>query len=375
MHKRSWVEVDLAQVVQNYRAYAACLAAGSRIMAVVKADAYGHGDVAVAQALAQEGVSLFAVACIDEAIALRRAGIAGEILILGYTPTTALPLCREYDITQSLVSEDYAEAFADAAPAGVKCQFKLDTGMSRIGLPANDPDACEACIRRYAKRLSLTGIFTHLCVADSNQEEDIAFTQTQIARFEALCDRVRDLSLPYLHCMNSAGGVHTNSKYDKIVRLGILLYGLQPSPDIPLPEGVRPALTWKSVVSAMHTIKDGESVGYGRTYRADGTRRIATIPTGYADGYSRLLSNKGRVFIHGKPAPIVGRVCMDQMMVDVTSIPECALYDEVTLIGDSYTADNMASELGTIGYEIVCDIGKRVHRIYKNDNNCLHNKG
>ena len=168
--------------------------------------------------------------------------------------------------------------------------------------------------------------------------------------------------------MNSAGGVNAKSKYDKVVRLGILLYGLHPDRDIPLPHGARPALTWKSVVAALETIVAGETVGYGRTFRAENERRIATVPTGYADGYPRLLSGKGKVMIRGKFAPVVGRVCMDQMMVDVADIPDCALSDEVVLLGDGYTADDMAEDIGTIGYEIVCGIGNRVTRVYLNDN-------
>ena len=368
MHKRSWAEIDLAQIVTNYRAYAASLSKESRIMAVVKANAYGHGDVAVARALAGAGVSLFAVATAYEAAALREAKIEGKILVLGYTPASDFPLLEKYDITQTLISEDYAALFLAKAPHGVKCQFALNTGMNRIGLSTSDPHACAAIIRKYADKLALDGVFTHLCVADSRRPEHLAFTKEQISRFEAVCDLLSDLSLPYLHCMNSAGGVNAKSKYDKIVRLGILLYGLHPDRDIPLPLGARPALTWKSVVAALETIEAGETVGYGRTFRAEGKRRIATIPTGYADGYPRLLSGKGKVMIRGKFAPVVGRVCMDQMMVDVTDIPDCALSDEVTLLGDGYTADDMAEDVGTIGYEIVCGIGNRVTRVYLNDN-------
>lgn len=363
--QRSWVEIDEEQLINNYRAYAAMLPAGTRIMAVIKANAYGHGDVAVARLLAEAcGTSLFAVATAGEAVRLREAGITGEILILGYTPPEDLPLLAEHDIMQTLVSPEYAELFAQAAPKGVRCQAALDTGMNRIGFPTHDPEATACALRKYAAQLSLAGVFTHLCVADSREEADKDFTRGQIARFEAVADRLADLRLPYVHCFNSAGGLTAATKYDGIARLGILLYGLRPSADIPLPAGARPALTWKSVISAIHTASPGEFVGYGRTYTVEREMRIATIPTGYADGYPRLLSGRGRVLVRGVWVPVIGRVCMDQLMIDVTDVKDAAPLDEVMLMGDGYTADDMARDTGTIGYEIVCGIGARVPRIY-----------
>ncbi len=366
MYKRSWVEVDLAQLMHNYHAYASQLPEHFRIMTVVKADAYGHGDAAVSKTLQAGGVSLFAVSNIDEAIALRKAGITGEILILGYTPIEAIAQLEEYDITQTLLSEEYAKLFSKNTHANVKCQFAINTGMNRIGLDANDIDHCGAVIRHYSQVLCLNGIFTHLCVADSVEEHDVHFTQKQINLFETLCARIEDLKLPYIHCLNSAGGLKTSSKYGNIVRLGIALYGLQPSEDIDLPQGIAPALQWKSVVSMVHMIRCGETVGYGCTYQANKNMRIATIPTGYADGYSRMLSNKGYVLIHGQKANVVGRICMDQMMVDITDIPDVVIGDEVILIGQGYSADDMAHDIGTIGYEVLCNISKRVARVYIN---------
>lgn len=365
MYGRSWVEIDEGQIARNYLAYRAALPAGTEVMAVVKANAYGHGDVRVAHILADRcGASLFAVATAEEGARLRAAGIAGTILVLGYTPPTAFPLLAEHDLSQTLISADYAELFAKEAPVGVRCHAALDTGMNRIGFPTHDPQATANILRAYAGRLRLEGLFTHLCVADSYAVKDHDFTQAQIARFEAVADRLSDLRLPYIHCLNSAGGITAEAKYNKIARLGILLYGLQPSADIPLPAGIRPALTWRSVIAAIHTIAPGETVGYGRTFIASRETRVATIPVGYADGYSRLLSGRGRVCVRGVWAPVIGRVCMDQLMIDVTDIPNAAPYDEVTLLGDGYTADEMARDTGTIGYEIVCDIGTRVSRIY-----------
>ena len=361
--RRSWAEIDLDAIRNNYRIYAAQQPAGRAVMAVVKADAYGHGDTAVAKLLQEEeGCRNFAVSNLEEAEKLRAAGIAGQILILGYTPPECAARLVQGDITQALLSEEYAALLADR---GVKAQFALDTGMNRIGLDADCPEKCAETIRAYAPRFRLTGLFTHLCVADTPAED--AFTEGQIAKFRAVAALVEDLRLPYVHCMNSAGGLW-HGDTGALARLGIILYGLKPDRENILPEGIRPALAWKSVIALVKTVHPGETVGYGRTFRAERETRVATIPTGYADGYNRGLSNRGFVLIHGKRAPILGRVCMDQLMADVTEIPEAAFGDEVTLLGDGFTADDMAALVNTIGYEIVCDISKRVPRVYKSGN-------
>lgn len=345
-------------LANNYRIYQSQLTPSQQIMAVVKADAYGHGDAQVAQKLQELGCRNFAVSNIEEAITLRRADINGQILILGYTPISSAADLVKYDITQALLSEDYAEKLAGQ---GIKAQFALDTGMNRIGLDADRSEECERIIRKYADSFDLTGIFTHLCVADTPAQK--AFTDGQINKFKAVVERVNDLKLPFVHCMNSAGGLWCEP-YGALARLGIILYGLKPDYANTLPEGIRPMLEWKSVISMIKTVHPGETVGYGRTFTAQKDTVVATVSTGYADGYNRLLSNKGKVLIHGKPAPIIGRVCMDQFMVDVTGI-DAAFEDEVVLLGEGYDADDMAQDIGTIGYEVVCDITKRVTRVYK----------
>ena len=342
----------------NYRICRKLISPSLEIMAVVKANGYGHGSVQVAKALEELGCRNFAVSNLAEAITLRSAGITGQILILGYTPASAAGELAAHDITQALVSEEHAQSFTQP---GVKAQFAIDTGMNRIGLDADDPETCAATIRRFSAKFRLTGLFTHLCTADTQGEND--FTVGQIGKFKKVAGQVSDLKLPYIHCMNSAGGLW-HEPFGNLVRLGIVLYGLKPDRNNRLPEGIKPVLRWKSVISMIKTVKTGESVGYGRSFRAPATMRVATIPTGYADGYNRLLSNRGTVLIHGKPAPIVGRVCMDQLMADVTGIPEAEFEDEVILLGDEYNADIMADELGTIGYEIVCDITSRVPRVF-----------
>ena len=372
--KRSWAEIDLNQVRLNYEIYKSNLPEGTELMLVMKADAYGHGDVRVALMFQELGVHMFAVSNIDEAVSLREAGINGEILILGYTSPLHARILYDKRLTQTIASEEYASALV-RRNLPIQCQFAVDTGMNRIGIDGDNPEACSVIIHRYAKRLKINGIFTHLCVADTDEKDNIAFTLEQMRKFKAVADSVKDLNLLYVHCCNSAAGLKYLSKYyeefssvGKIVRLGIMLYGLKPDYSNTLPEGIHPALTWKSCITCVKQLHVGESVGYGRTFVSDHEMYIATVPTGYADGYDRHLSNAGHVLIHGKIAPIVGRICMDQLMVDVTEIPEAAMGDVVILLGKSgdleYNADDMAHQLDTIGYEVLCNISKRVQRFY-----------
>ena len=362
-NKRCYVEVDLSVIRDNARILSLALEPGQEMMAVVKADAYGHGAVPVSLVLQEEGVCHFAVSNIREAMELREAGIAGQILILGYTSASEADKLKYYDITQTLISEEHALGFKGT---GIKAQFAIDTGMNRIGLDGDDPAYCEAVIRAYKDDVQLTGLFTHLCTADDPSSDD--FTKEQMARFEAVCDRVSDLDLPYLHCLNSAGGLYHNA-YGKLVRFGIVLYGLKPDRANVLPEGLKPAMTWKSLISMVKTVHPGESISYGRTFTADHEMRVATVPVGYADGYRRDMSNQGSVWIRGKEARILGRVCMDQFMCDVTDIPEASFEDEVILMDQNYNADTIAALCRTIGYEIACDISKRTERVYIHGNN------
>lgn len=370
--KRSWLEVDLKQIVQNYRIFKQQLPPTTDVMIVTKADAYGHGDVRVALKLIKEGISFIAVSNIDEAIVLREAGVEAEMLILGYTSPHHAQTLYSNGITQALVSKEYAYRLVETGYP-IKCHIAIDTGMNRIGIRASNVDECEAFIRDIKNKLNLTGIFTHLCVADSNSFEDENFTKFQLDSFDTIANRIQDLQLEYIHCMNSAGGLKYSfssqyEKISKIVRLGIILYGLKPSSSILLPNRVGPAITWKSVISVIKDVYPEDTIGYGRTYKVDKPMRVATIPTGYADGYNRLLSNKGFVLISGKIAPIVGNICMDQFMVDVSNIPEAVMASEVVLLGKSgsleYTADDMSGIIGSIGYEVICDISKRVQRYY-----------
>lgn len=365
--ERCWVEINLNSIKENYMEYSKHLQPGQKIMAVVKADAYGHGDKEVSAALQDVGCLYYAVSNVHEALHICSQHLNGQILILGYTPPYYLSAVYANDFTQAVLSEEYADLLLENKNH-IKCQFAIDTGMNRIGLDADDPKECARIIRKYAAtQLEVNGIFTHLCVADSDSDENKRFTEMQIRKFRAVAEEVKDLNLKYVHCLNTAGGLWHN-EFGNYVRLGISLYGLKPDYSNTLPEAIKPALEWKSVVSMVKSVRPGETIGYGRTFIADHTVKIATIPTGYADGYPRALSNKAWVLINGHKAPIVGRVCMDQMMVDVTGIPDVHMGAQVVLIGKSgqevLTADDLANLIGTIGYEIVCGINKRVERVY-----------
>lgn len=371
--KRSWIEIDLDQLSVNYLSYKKLLPKGTQIMAVIKADAYGHGDVHTAKWLSTLGCRLFAVSNIDEAVGLREAGIEGEILILGYTSPKYARIIYCQNLTQTIVSEEYANAIA-ATGYRVKCQMAIDTGMNRIGINADNIDKCSEVIRALGNKLDINGIYTHLCVADDEAPESRKFTNHQISKFRELAKTIADLHLPYVHCFNSAGGLyyinneHDDSPIRSIVRLGIILYGSKPDYNNILPQNIKPILTWKSTISMVKSVPKGETIGYGRTFTTFRPSKIATVTTGYADGLNRLLSNKGQIMVNGQVAPIVGRICMDQTLIDVTDIDDVKMGDCVTLLGKSgnisYSADDMASDLGTIGYEVLCSISKRVQRFY-----------
>ena len=359
--ENSWVEIDLSRIVNNYRTIASRVCPGKRVMAVVKANAYGHGDAEVARALEAAGCGSFAVANFAEGKRLRESGVLGDILSLGYSPREIIPEVIRYRLVQTLISEEHAAA---VARPDLRTVFAVDTGMNRIGIDGENAADCERIIREYAKKTKLEGIFTHLCVADTPDED--AFTRRQSELFYRLADRLSDLGLPRVHCLNSAGIIRfTGSDRGSVVRLGIALYGLSPDPAVALPDGILPALEWKTRVSMVKTVLPGETVGYGRAYTAKEPRRIATLTAGYGDGYSRKMSCGGYVIINGKRAPLCGRVCMDQMTVDVTGIDGVGPMTEATLIGEGITADDMAALTGTISYESLCAIGVRVKRIYK----------
>ena len=370
--KRAWAEISLNQLRNNVRIIKGLNSPDTEIMAVVKADAYGHGDEHICKCLAEEcGIKYFAVSNLDEAIAVRGFCPDAEILILGYTPPEYAHEISQYNIIQGIVSTEYACKLVKNTPDSIRCHIKIDTGMGRIGLKHDTPEECADEIQSMLKidKLSVEGIYTHFSVADSDSPDNIAYTDRQ-EKF--ICDTYdilvsRGIKLPHIHFMNSAATCYRNNPKSTLSRAGIILYGLHPDISLDIPEGLEPVMSVKAVISHVKTVNKGDCISYGRTFTADHEMKIATVTVGYADGYSRLLSSKGEILVHGKRCKIVGRVCMDQLMIDVSDVKADA-GDIVTLIGkdgdDCITADELANLYGTIGYEVVCGISKRVPRIY-----------
>lgn len=372
---RTWAEIDVSALLHNFNLIKES-AKGTKIIAVVKADAYGHGVKIVAPALDKAGADCFAVATLEEALQLRKIKIKKPILILGYTPVSAARILAENNISQCVFSKDYAEELSKAAQKSgvcVKIHLKLDTGMSRLGFDCRSDELSgigDALASAKKEGLSLEGIFTHFAVSDRNPQSEDGFTDSQYQRFNFAVNFLKEKGLTpkICHCCNSAATLNDPQKLCDGVRPGIILYGLTPDIKFPLGDGFVPVMTLKSTVSMVKEISEGDTVSYGRTFKADKKMRVATIAAGYADGYPRLLSNKGYVTIDGKAAPILGRVCMDQFCVDITHIPNVKMGDEIVLFGKNPKAEDLAEACGTINYEIVCSVSGRVPRIAVNDN-------
>lgn len=374
--KRTWAEIHLDRLEKNLMNYKQRLCSGNELMCVVKAYCYGHSDEAVCPFLENKlNVKWFAVSNEVEALRLRKSGIKGEILILGYTPPEAAPELAENNIIQAVTEYSYALHLSENLKGRtLRCHAAVDTGMTRIGLRGTVSEICGEFEKISSlPGISAEGIFTHYAAADSQTPEDTAYTKAQTDKFFQVYDElcVRGFRPSQAHCLNSAGGIYRKEPRSTLARLGIILYGLMPSTTNPLPFRLFPVMDLKAAVSQVKTVEPGVCVSYGRTYITEKTTVLATITCGYADGYPRALSGKGYVIIHGKRAPITGRVCMDQFMCDVTEIENVRPGDTATLIGtdgnETITADDIADLTGTIGYEIVCQISARVPRvIYEN---------
>ena len=371
--KRTWAEVDLDILAHNFREIRNRLPDVTDIMAVVKADGYGHHDRFVALELQELGVRWFGVSNLDEALSLRRCGIEGKILILGTTPPEKAGVLAAENITQTILSLDYAHRLnKEAARRGatVEGHIKVDTGMRRIGFfVGDDCDPADEIVKVCAlSNLSLKGIFSHFSSSDDLTPEGKAFTALQKQRFDDLVRRLEEKGVPFplRHLQNSAGILNLDCDYE-LARAGLILYGMY-GDTIPGRElDLRPVMSIRSTVAMVKTVEAGEPVSYSRTYTTAAPTRVATVPIGYADGYMRIFSNKASVLIRGKRAPIVGNVCMDQMMVDVSDIPDVVEGDLVTVVGrdgeEEITFDELASLAGTISYELICLVGKRVPRV------------
>lgn len=366
MHN-SYVNIDLDAIAHNF--FAVQNRAGVPVMAVVKADAYGHGAVPIASLLEPQ-CAMFGVSSFQEALELRRAGIGKPILILGHTPVDAYEDAIRQSIRPAIFRWEDGLALSQAAqrlglPAPF--HFAVDTGMSRIGFQVCQQDA-DVCAKIAAlPGLVPEGLFSHFATADSS---DLTKTQAQAARFAAFDEmlKARGVSIPIRHLNNSAGIIHFGGRYE-MVRSGIVTYGLYPSPEVPRdPLPLIPALSWLSHVTHVKTLPAGREISYGGAFVTEKDTVVATIPVGYADGYRRQLSGRFYVLINGKKARILGRICMDQLMVDVTDIPGAAVGSKVTLIGsdgdETISMEAIASQAGSFPYEFACGISRRVLRNY-----------
>lgn len=376
MKFRTHAAIDLDAVEYNFKNTRAKLPEGVKLLCVIKADAYGHGAVKLAEYL--DGMcDFFGVACIEEAVELKRAGIKNPVLILGYVFPEAYDLVVKYDIRIPIFSYDSAKALSDEAVKQGKTvpfHFCIDTGMSRIGFQVNEESA-DIC-RKITELPSIEaeGLFSHFATADCADLTRAKAQREKYKKFVSLLEE-RGINIPVKHLNNSAGIMNFDEYFD-MCRMGIILYGLYPSDEVDkslLP--LKPVMSWRARISHIKTLEAGREISYGGTYKTKESRIIATVPVGYADGYPRCLSNKGRVLVNGEFADIVGRVCMDQFMIDVTDIPNVEVGSEVVLVGKSgnneLTMEEVSEEAYSFNYELPCRVARRVVRVYYKDGKAI----
>lgn len=368
---RTWVEINLDNLEYNYKNIKKKLDGDTKIMAVIKADGYGHGSVQVAKCLEKLGCDCFAVAFSDEGVQLRNHGIKKPILILGTSGDDCIDNIIKYNLMPTVYRLDFAEKLSDAAQkAGktVMIHIKLDTGMGRIGLQCgegNDSETVET-IKKISmlKNICIQGIFTHFATAD---EEDSTRTYIQFNKFRTVLRLLENegIHIPLRHCANSAATVLRKEMHMDMVRPGIIMYGHYPSKYMQ-GKGIdlKPVMTLKSSVAEVKTVEKGSEISYGGTFKAPENMRVATIGLGYADGLLRMLSNKLCVCVNGEKVRQIGKICMDQCMIDVTNVNNISVGDEVVVFGEDKPVEELADICGTINYEILCMVGKRVPRVY-----------
>lgn len=377
--KRFWAEIDVNAAEKNFNIIKSKLNKGTRLCCVVKANAYGHGAVYLSKLYERLGADFFAVSNIEEAMQLRNNGIVTPILILGYTPASCASILAENNISQTVFSYSYARELSKCARAdgvNVKIHIKLDSGMGRIGFDCIHggkeitDTVCEVC---SMDGLLPEGIFTHFAVADEGVDGR-DYTRTQYERFTSAVDEIEKSGIAFeiKHCANSATTLEYPEYHMDMVRVGIVLYGVAPSLKVRGCEELSPVMSLKSVISMIKEIEAGDTVSYGCTFKAEKKTKIATAPVGYADGFWRSNADNGtQLLIRGQRVNIVGRVCMDQLMLDVTDVKGVREGDYITVIGSDkgelITADELAKRNGTIGYEMICSIGERVPRFYIRD--------
>jgi alanine racemase len=369
-HRPVWEEVNLDNLAYNMKNIRARVKS-KEIFAVVKADAYGHGAVEVAPVLLENGATRLAVAILTEGVELRKAGIACPIMILGYTPETLFGDILEYDLEPTLFSYEYAEKLSKAAAAAgktVKIHIKVDTGMGRIGFLPNEKSVDEAVKLSKLPNLEVEGLFSHFSTADELNKE---YSNYQYKNYNWFLDKLVEngVKINIRDIDNSAAIMDLPETNLEGVRPGIILYGYYPSDEVDKKVlDIKPVMTLKACILHIKTLEEGQFIGYGRKFKTERKSVIGTLGIGYADGYTRMLSKKAKVIINGKFAPVVGNICMDQCMLDLTDVGDVKVGDEVILMGTDgnlkFDVDDIAPLLGTINYEVLCMIGRRVPRVY-----------
>lgn len=363
--------IDLDAIKYNVNRIKQCKSKNAMLMGVVKAGAYGHGADVLAHELETMGFDWFAVATADEGIELRNSGVEKPILVLGYCDDLQYPELIEWEITPTIYSYEMAEALNQAAKAAgkvVNIHIKIDTGMGRIGFLVEDQTIETIRLINAMENIHIQGLFTHFACADMLDKKHV---EQQIDKFHWIIEKLDKVgvSVEICHCSNSASIMELPSEHMNMVRAGIILYGLYPSDEVDKNSlDLRPVMSLYSHVVHLKEVAEGVSIGYGATYITKRVTRVATIPVGYADGYPRSLSNKASVLIRGKRAPIIGRICMDQFMVDVTDIEDVAMGDVVTLVGNDgdeiISVEEVAEMAGSFNYEFICGVSWRVPRVY-----------
>lgn len=365
-----WVEVNLDNLAHNMREVRRLTKPEAKVTAVIKADGYGHGALEIGQTLLDNGADRFAVATLGEAVQLKKRFPLVDILVLGYTPNHLLEGALNNGLIQTLYTLEQAKAYSElAASSGrtAKIHIKIDTGMHRIGMKADAETAAEIAEMAKLPGIEIEGIFTHFATAD---DEDKAYTRSQVEKFNGLMAQLKalDVHIPIHHVSNSAAIIDLPELNYDMVRAGIMLYGLYPSNEvIKANTELKQVMSLRAMVSHVKTLGPNEGISYGLKYRTSGDETIASIPIGYADGFTRMFTGKAKGILKGQIVDVVGRICMDQCMLNVTGIP-CQQGDVITLFGEadgaSISIDEVAAYIGTINYEIVCMIDKRVPRVY-----------
>ncbi|WP_127836632.1 alanine racemase [Clostridium prolinivorans] len=365
-----WAEVNLDNLAHNMREIRK-ISKSKDIIAVIKADGYGHGALDIAPTLLENGATKIAVAVLNEAIELRRGGIKAPIIILGFTPPSLIDMLLRYDIEQTVYSYELAKEISNMAQKKnkkAKIHIALDTGMGRIGFLPNDESIEDVYKISKLPNIIIEGLYSHFSTAD---EEDKTYTELQLKKFNEFYDKLikKGIKINIRHIANSAAIIDLPKSHFEAVRPGVILYGYYPSEEVSREKiNLKPVMSLKTNIVHIKKLPAGEYIGYGRKFKTNRESIIATLPVGYADGYTRFLFEKAKVIINGSFAPVVGRICMDQCMVDVTDIKNVQLGDEVILLGEKdnlkFDADDIAKLIGTINYEVTCMISKRVPRVY-----------